>query len=200
MPPVPPLYSAADYLAGLQRLLPTGPIWPREPGSTQAQVLLPLVAVYARNVLRANALLQDAFPVTPVELLPEWQATLGLPDPCAGTAPTLDVAQSQVAARFLATGGQSTGYFIDLAAALGYTVTITSYAPFRASRSTAGQPVASAAWSNAWLISAPQFTIDYFRAGQGSAGEPLASWQNTVLQCELQRVAPAHTTLIFSYS
>ena len=195
-----PIYTDADFVAAFQGGLPTGPIWPREPDAVLTQTILPLVKGYTRNAASALALLSDAFPLAPVQLLPEWQATLGLPDPCAGPAPSLAVAQQQVNARFIASGGQTAAYFIAVAAALGYPVTITQFAPFRAGSSRAGDPAMGSDWANTWQINAPTFTIEYFRAGHGAAGDPLASWGNTVLQCELQRIAPAHTILLFKYS
>ncbi len=155
--------------------------------------------VYQRQAARAAYLLQDAFPVTPIELLPEWEDTLGLPDPCAGPSPSLQVRQQQVAARFVASGGQTTAYFISVAATLGYPITITEFAPFRVGQ-TVGQPLYGDAWAHAWQVNAPTFTITRFEVGRDTVGEALASWGNTVLQCELNRLKPAQTTLLFNYS
>ena len=94
---------------------------------------------------------------------------------------------------------QSQSFFINFAATLGYPITITQFAPFVAGRGAAGQPLYGAGWAYAWQVNAPTFTIDYFAAGD-AAGEPLATWGSNVLQCELQRLAPAETTLIFNYS
>ncbi|WP_338085472.1 putative phage tail protein [Gluconacetobacter entanii] len=92
-------YSAADFLAAFQRHLPTGPIWPREAGSNQATALGCLMPTLERLAQRDENLLIDAFPATTVELLPEWQASLGLPDACAGTDPTIEQQRAQVVAR-----------------------------------------------------------------------------------------------------
>jgi uncharacterized protein YmfQ (DUF2313 family) len=51
-------------------------------------VLSGFTPAFERLTARANNLLIDAFPGSTYELLPEWEATLGLPDPCAGEAPT----------------------------------------------------------------------------------------------------------------
>lgn len=195
-----PVYTDANFLAAFQALLPTGAIWPRDPESVQAQTLQALVRGYTRNAASGLGLLADALPVQPVMMLPEWQATLGLPDPCAGPSPTLQVAQKQVNARFVASGGQTPAYFIQVAASLGYPITITQFAPFRAGVNTAGEPAYGPSWADTWQINAPTFTIEYFVAGDSTAGDPLATWGNTVLQCEMQRLSPAHTALIFNYS
>lgn len=194
-----PNYSAADYLSAMQALMPRGRVWPKEPDATMTQVLTGLVQVYARNNARANHLLVDAFPATAVELLPEWEATLGLPDPCAGVAPTIQARQAQVVARFAGSGGQSQAYFIGYAANLGYTVTITQFTPFRVGQQRMGNQLGLQDWAFTWQINSALNTITYFRTGLSGAGEPLASWGNAVLQCELAEIKPAHTYLNFAY-
>jgi uncharacterized protein YmfQ (DUF2313 family) len=131
-------------------------------------------------------------------MLPEWEATLGLPDPCAGEAPTIALRQAQVAARFIAGGGQSIAFFVGFAKTLGYDITITQFAPSRFGRPF-GSPFGGVAWAFAWQVNAPQFTVATFNFGTGNFGDPFASWGNTVLQCELQRLSPAHTIITFNY-
>ena len=194
--------SAADYLWQFQRLLPRGAIWHRGWGTVQAQDLLTLMPTWARLHARTNNLLIDAFPCTTDELLPEWEATLGLPDPCIGELPTVQQRQAAVCAKFAARGGQSIDYFVRLAASLGYTITITQFAPFRAGVNCAGDPDNSDDWAYAWQVNVdagPDETITYFRADQSHAGEPLAAWGDEALECLIREYAPAHTTVIFAY-
>ncbi|WP_168793608.1 YmfQ family protein [Paraburkholderia aromaticivorans] len=193
-----PNYSAADYLRALQTHLPRGRVWPRDPDAQQTAILSGFTPVFAQLNARANNLLVDAFPSTTYELLPEWEATLGLPDPCAGEAPTTQQRVAQVVARLTATGGQSIAYYTAVAAALGYAITITQFVPSRFGKNF-GTLFGGTAWAFAWQVNAPTFTISTLQFG-GAFGTPFASWGNNVLQCELQRFAPAHTTVLFSYS
>jgi uncharacterized protein YmfQ (DUF2313 family) len=192
-----PTYTATDFANEFVALLPVGPMWPRDPDAPMVQFINALTPTYERICARDANLLVDAFPVSPVELLPEWEATLGLPDPCLGEAPTLEQRQQQVAARFIANGGQSQAYFISLASALGYTITITQFAPFRLGQPL-GQPLYGVAWAHAWQVNAPTFVIEYFALGHNQCGDPFASWGSTVLQCEIERLAPAHTVVLFA--
>lgn len=194
-----PNYSASDFATVIHALMPRGKVWPRDPTAVMAQVINGLAPTFARHTAANNQLLIDAFPLTSVELLPEWESTLGLPDPCAGTSPTLQGRQQQVVARLTNSGGQSIPYFVAYAKALGYTVTVTEFAPFRAGQSRAGQQVGTLDWFFTWQVNAPLNTITYFRAGQAAADQPLASWGNAVLQCELIAIKPAHTYLNFGY-
>jgi uncharacterized protein YmfQ (DUF2313 family) len=131
-------------------------------------------------------------------MLDEWEATLDLPDPCAGPEPTVALRQAQVTARLIAGGGQSIAYFVSFAATLGYAITIEQFAPARADALLADEPLYDPAWAFAWRINAPEFTIDYLCADTGRADDPLASWENTVLICEMSRLAPAHTIPLFN--
>lgn len=195
-------YTDDDFLAGFLNLLPDGPVWPKTPAEGSdapvvAQVSRALIKGYTRNAASGQGLLKDAFPVAPVMLLQEWEATLGLPDPCAGESPSIQVRQQQVAARFVASGGQSRAYFIKVAAALGYDITITPQAPSRFGRAF-GAPFGGTDWAFTWQVNYPQFTITPLAFGS-QFGQPFATWGNTVLQCELNRLKPAHTIIIWNY-
>jgi uncharacterized protein YmfQ (DUF2313 family) len=181
-----PTYAASDYLAAIHALMPRGPSWPTDPGTTQDDVLSALVESFeASNVAAAN-LLTDAFPGSTVNLLPEWEATLGLPDPCAGEAPTLQERQSQVLARFANSGGQSKAFFIALAATLGFPVTIAQY---------------TGADAYLWQVNALASNPVYFRAGVSTPGAPLQLVANSdVLECVFNALKPAHTTVRFVYT
>ena len=196
-----PAYSVSDFTVAMQSLLPTGMAWPRDPDATQTQVMAGLAPTYVRQSARSAQLLADSFPATSYELLPQWEATLGLPDQCLGSVSTIQLRRSQVVSRLAGQGGQSAANFISYAAALGYVgCTVTNFAPFRAGQSTAGQPCGGPAWSHTWAINAPINTIRPFSAGVSAAGEPLCTWGNALLECKLSMIEPAHSILQFRYS
>ena len=195
-----PFYTAADYLSALQALMPRGRVWPRDSDATQTKALSGLTPTCARQNIAANNLLVDAFPSSTFQLLPEWEETLGLPDPCAGSSPTVQGRRSQVVTRFTGIGGQSVAYMTAFALTLGYSITISQFVPARSGLLRAGQPLNGSAWAHAWRVTAPLNTTFAFRAGLSTAGEPLTTIGNTVLECELRAIAPAHTTVFFVYS
>ncbi|RON52935.1 phage tail protein [Pseudomonas frederiksbergensis] len=195
-----PSFTSADFTSALLGLLPRGRVWPKDLSSVHAQAVSCFAPTFQRLSDSALDLLSDAFPSTSVNLLGEWELTLGLPDPCAGVSPTFQGRRNQVVARFTNTGGQSIQYFQAFALGLGYTITVTQYAPFRCGQSTCGQQLGSADWFFTWAINTSFNTITYFRTGQSAMGDPLASWGNSVLECELSEAKPAHTILQFHYS
>lgn len=177
------LYSSGEYQAALLALLPRGRVWPRDLDALQADFMAGLAPTFNRHDQRAQNLLVDAFPATAVELLPEWEESLGLPDPCAGPAATIEQRQAQVVARLTDNGGQSAAHFIDFAAKLGFTITITYFAPFRIGHSRAGDPIYGESWIFAWQVNSPDVSLQ----------------PNAVLECELRARAPAHTYVLFNY-
>ena len=195
-----PIFSATEFAAAFSALLPEGRAWPREAGSLATRVIAALSPTYARNHARAAYLLTDAFPSTTTELLPEWEATLGLPDPCAGESPTLAQRRAHVVARFVGGGGQSPAYFIGYALNLGYVITITQFIPARFGAARFGDPYLGDEWAHVWQINAPLQTVVVSRFGAAQFGDPYQSWGNAVLECEMTAIKPAHTTILFHYS
>lgn len=194
-----PVYDALDYLGQFQRLLPRGRVWHRGLGTVQDSDLAVLMPTWVRLHLRLNALIDQIFPCSTTELLPEWEDTLGLPDPCTGPLTTLQERTTAVCGKFTARGGQSKNYFIGVAAALGYHIRIDEFQPFRAGHNHAGDGDYGEEWSHVWRVDAPETTIFYFRAGASTAGDPLREWGSKVLECTLNRIKPAHTVLQFAY-
>lgn len=195
------LFSDADYQDAILALMPRGRVWPREPGSVQHSVAGGLAPTFGRLDARAQALLTDAFPAFTVELLPEWEATLGLPDPCEGEDQTLEQRRAQVLSRLVDGGGQSVDYFIGVLARLGYTnATIEEYAPFRAGVSGIGTPLYGDDWWYAWKINLPDLRVFRFQADQSAVGEPLLTYSDTSVFCVVAAIKPAHTVVLYSFT
>lgn len=195
-----PAYSVSDVQQALLALLPRGRVWPKEPDSMQAQVCGALAPTFQRNLQDAVNLIADAFPATAVDLIPEWQLSLGLPDPCAGPAPTIVQQRQQIVARLTDSGGQSSPYFVNLAEQLGYNITIINDAPFRCGQSTCGQHVGNVDWFFNWTVQTPNYIAQPFLSGQSTAGDPLGTSGTTVLVCEFQERQPAHSLITWLFS
>lgn len=198
--PTPDL-RADEFFSALQSLLPQGPAWPRETGTIQGEVLGAVADRAAAQHARIRTLAEaEAFPAAALEMLADWERAYGLPDGCGGEGDSLAQRRGALLARIAERGGQSRAYFIAVAAALGYDVTIEEIRPFRAGISRAGDPAYGADWIFTWRMMAPETTVTEFRAGISTAGEPLRAWGNERLECVIRRIAPAHTTVLFSYS
>lgn len=198
--PTPDLREA-DFLAALHALLPQGAAWPREPGTVLDMLLSAMAQRAASQHARIGTLAdEEAFPPAASEMLSDWERTYGLPDGCGSEGDSTAQRRAALLARIAERGGQSRGYFIGVAAALGFTVTIEEFRPFRVGRSRVGDRLHGPSWLYTWRIRAPEATIVPFRVGISRAGDPLRSWGNERLECVIRRISPAHTTVLFAYS
>jgi len=173
-------YSAHDYARAAAALLPRGRIWHGEPGTVQGDTLEAICLSFERSDAAAMQLLGESLPGEALALLPEWETSLGLPDPCVGADATTTQRQGQVRARFVGGGGQSRSRYIEFSADLGFDIAISVYSPFTIGGAV-GRPLASEAWRFAWGV-----TVLANHGGLTSS----------VLRCELEAVKPAETTII----
>jgi uncharacterized protein YmfQ (DUF2313 family) len=123
--------SGSDYVHAFLALLPFGYAWPRQPDSTLVKTCTGLNEFWGFVDGRAADLLEiESDPRTTVELLPDWERNWGLPDPCYSAPQTIGQRQLALVMRMTMLGGQSREFFINVAAQIGYTITITEYRVF----------------------------------------------------------------------
>lgn len=193
--------TETDYLRQLQALLPPGPAWSKDDDTTLARLFGALAAELARVDGRAWQILEEADPRTTAELFLDWERAAGLPDACAeafGGEQTMQQRRTALVGRLTTLGGQSPAYFIGLAAALGYAITITEYRAHTV-EDDVEYPLLGEAWNFAWQVNAAlnsvtESTVD------STVEDPLAAWGNALLECVIERMKPAQSTVIFSYT
>lgn len=187
----------AAYTDQLQSLLPRGAAWSREP----AAQLTKLVGVIASELAivdgRAQNLIEEADPRKTLELLPDWERVLGLPDPCAGDVQTLEGRRERVVQKYTMRGGQSRAYLISLADALGYTITIDEFEPATC-QSACNTALYTGDWRFVYRVNAPAVTIRTANCNSG-CDEPLRSWGNEVLECNIRQHTHSHLHVLFGY-
>jgi len=194
-------FSVDNYTAALQALMPPGRAWPRASSSVQSAVLRALASSFQRSDADSQRLLSGTFPPTATIMLSEWESTLGLPDDCAiSEIGGIRDRQRAVVSKLINNGGLNRSYYVQVAAALGYTITITQFRPAMAGMSVCGDALNGDEWPFTWRINAPETTINYAVAGGAYCGDPLASWGNKQLECSISKIAPSHLNIIFSYS
>lgn len=190
--------TANAYAHQLEALLPPGALWRLEADSKLRAFMVALAQELVRVDVRADSLINESDPRTLSETLPEWEAMLGLPDPCVSFDQTTAERIAGVLSKYVAQGGQTTAYFIEVAAALGFTITITEFTPFTVG-SVCSMPIYGAAWAYAWQVNAPLQSAEYFTVAD-SVDDPLGWWSNQILECVMRRLKPAHTSVLFAYA
>lgn len=191
---------APQYASQLAALLPEGPAWvsKRDSETTLGQLLAGLAPEAARIHGLIDALADEMDPRTTTALLSEWQRELGLPDACL-TADTLQGWRRLLHTKLTALGLGTVQSYVDLAARLGYTITIQEFRPFRWGASTWGQPYNTGSRPWTWRVSVANVDIIRFRWGQSRWGEPYTRASDPLLECLFNRLKPAHTVVEFEY-
>lgn len=147
---------------------------------------------------RAEDLLKEMFPDETFELLTGWERVTGL---TPGPDEPLKSRRDKVIRKLRELGGLSRQYFIDLAASMGYTITIDELQPFMAGLGEAGEPVYVEGVRFVWRVNVSGQSLYYFRAGESGAGEGLLWWDvQEALENLFNELKPAHTFIIFDYS
>lgn len=206
------------YAEQLGKLLPPGRAWTRSKGSRLDQLTNGLGIELARVDRRGEDLLRESDPRTTSELLVDWERALGLPDPCTGPLDSVEKRRTALVGRLIQGGGQSRDFYVQLAAALGYTISIVEHRPPWIDEAVIGDeltevdepPVVdhaligdtladNVAWAFTWDVIAEQVTQEYATVDNAEIGDPLSTWGNGLLECTLGRLKPAHTHLRFLY-
>jgi uncharacterized protein YmfQ (DUF2313 family) len=229
-PPAPIVYtgdrhvrrSGDDYTVPFAALLPRGAAWPREPDTVLMSLIGGLAQIWGQPVdARAADLLErESDPRATIELLSDWERNWGLPDPCFGDQVSIAERQTMLVMKMTMLGGQSRAFFYSIAAQLGYTITISEFAPFMAGVSQCGDTsnlqrlrgdysVGHMRWEIGppeirfyWTVHVGAVRLTWFRCGSGQCGiDPMVRiGLATDLECLMRRYAPAQTQVIFDYS
>ena len=120
-----------DYAVAMAGELPQGQAWPRDWNGALMLVVRGLTRIWGDFELRASHLLeQESDPRITVELLPDWERNWGLPDPCYSSPQSVYERQLALVMRMTIEGAQSRVFFIQIAAQIGYDISISEFRPF----------------------------------------------------------------------
>jgi len=205
------------YLEHLQALLPQGKAWPRSQDALLTQLLNALAESLVKFDADCDVLFDELDAGKATALLPEWESATGLPGECIPLTHDLAARRKAAKARLKGRGGQSIAYFTAVAASLGYYIEIEETRPFaigslagenlwaglRVLPLKVGQPIGLLAVFDAqapfvWYVHALRSTMRIFSIGS-VVGDALRAWGNTLLECVINKDAPAHTRPLFVY-
>lgn len=193
--------TAEEYRVQLQGLLPSGPAWDPELVPEVALVLSGVALEFSRVDARAVALLNEMDPAGVSELVPDWELIMGLPDSCLGPNPAFEDRRLAVRRRLVEVGGQSRGYFIEIAVSQGYpNASITEHRAPRMGRSRFGS-AHFGTWNAQfmWTLNTGGRQRRGRRFGVSYWGERFGTNPGNALECLIRRPAPAHTVVHINY-
>lgn len=183
----------------LKRLLPPSSYSPT--GLALSAELLAEGNALDRAQFSADQLLLEMDPRTCSVTLPDWERVYGLPDTCvaaAGIAQSFSERRAALVALVTLRGGQSPAFFVGLAAALGYSITITEGSPHTTEHDSE-HPTFDEQYRFIWTVNASLNTIRELTT-EDDTEMATAVWGNKLLECRINRFKPAHTYVIFAYS
>lgn len=204
----------------MKKLFPLGRAW-ENIKETNDDFFEALAAEFCRVDERGADLLREFDPGTSIELLPDWEQLLGLPDDCSPDDATLEVRQQQARQKLAAIGGLSKEYYETLAASLGFEAIVSDYHSFRVGssrvgdplsnpfdsdrdvfrvgRDRVGQPLERHGWRYTFEVNIPADVVEPFRVGTNRVGEPLVFFGNELLECTFKKLKPAHASVFFTF-
>lgn len=195
------------YTQYLLSLLPSGNI-AKDAASNNALIFGLIAAELSRIDGRAADLMTEADPRTTVELFEEWEAFAGLPDPCALPDQTLQERRNRLEQKLVSKGGQTRAYYEEIAAHLGYDITITEFRPFECGISECidVDPELHISITHPedrfiWRVNVHGDRATWFRCGESECGvDPMLKLTRaTDLECIFNQQKQAHTQVQFLY-
>mgnify|MGYP001197080982 CR=1 FL=1 len=183
------------YASAINQLLPQGLAWNRPAGSTQEALVQAIAKEFALVGAQVDVLLTEMDPHQANQLLSEWEANAGLPDPVSSPPADIPGRQAVLVARLNGNRTPSITNIVAAALTAGYAITTyTNNAPVlpafarpyefrvaRAGSAVAGDPCMGVAWAFA-------FGVVYTGA-----------LQTDTLEALIERISQAHTAAIYDY-
>ena len=192
-----------DYEHLVNTLLPRGLIWNRKKGGVLDSILFSLSSEAARVDARARALVDESDPRTSVEELQRWFDDHGIPSECVAAIadPSLEQMRQELIAKITSNSGLTAKYFESLAGVLGYSAKVTTF-----EEHSVEHDVETSLTDEKWLsVFTLGITIDSSSGldeltTEWDVEQPLSRWGNSLLECLIRALAPAHVEVIFMYS
>lgn len=185
--------------AEFERLEPRGPVWIPRPDAVWSKLLLGLALPFVVLEQVLGRFVQEADPRTTTDLLPDFERVYGLPDACTTTSTSLIARRAEVLRKMRAPVGQSEPAIASVVHALGLPCTVESHRLAVIDELEIGDYLYDEAWAHSLTIHLPDPPVVFFQADFSGAGDPLAEWVGELLECAVERVAPAHAALVFAY-
>lgn len=148
-----------------------------------------------------DQLLLEADPRTTVALLPDWERNYGLPEPevtALGITLSFQERRAALATKVTMQGGQRPAFFIALAAALGYSITVTECHP-QTTEDNTEYAAQDEQYRFVWYVNAPMVSVRNLTT-EDETEMATAVWGNGLLEATINRYKPAHTFVLFAYS
>lgn len=153
---------------------------------------------FDRVQYKATQILNAVTPNQAGDMLVDWERVCGI---VTDLSLPFSVRVKTVLGVLNAVGGLSIPYFIRLAAAIGYEISISELTPFRAGENRVGDELLTADSIFCWQVNIKEASqlVTRFYAGSSLAGERLSFYQDPIIEGLFDDLKPAHTAVRFTY-
>lgn len=174
--------NTEKYSQLLTDLLPQGHAWSRPLSPVIQSLLDGLAAEGARVECRGVDLLRESDPGQAVELLPDWERVLGLPDSCDPfpDGKTVEERQAALLLKLRLEYGQTIEFFIGLAIFASHVeATITELRPIRTGTAECTTNGTLRHWHAmfVWRVNSPAIEATPLRCGTGTCGQEIWTFE-----------------------
>lgn len=189
-------HSVEEWHNALLQLMPRGKVWPRNPDSDLSKYVFGFAQRLVDAEVSADQLYLEMRPETTVQLLPEWESYLGLPE-CNIKNQSFESRRAAVVEKYHRKGGLQTWQIKAMALALGFVVEVNEHFPHHVLRSVM-YPI----WPNRW-----RHTLEVVVYGMPDGRfrvtdnvlTPLKTQTALLLECTLSRYKLGGFTYEFFY-
>lgn len=189
-------HSVEQWHEVLLQQMPRGRAWPRDPESDLAKYVLGFAKRLSDAELSAEQMLLEMRPETTVQLLPDWEQYLGLPE-CNVPNQTFESRRSAVVEKYHRKGGLQTWQIEALALALGFLVEVREHFPHHVLRSVL-YPIWPDRWRHTLEVIVYGLPDGRFRVTDNVL-TPLKTQTALLLECTLSRYKLGGFTYEFVY-
>ncbi|MCQ4108098.1 putative phage tail protein [Aeromonas sp. JL9] len=189
-------HSVELWADALLQQMPRGRAWPRDPDAFLPKYALGFAKRLQEVELSAEQLLLEMRPETTVQLLPEWEVYLGLPD-CNITNQTFEQRRAAVVEKYHRKGGLATWQIEFVAAALGYDIKVNEQWPHHVLRDV-NYPLYPSSTRFILRIDVFGMPDDRFTV-LDDVMTPLRGQSSLILECVLNRLKAAGFYYDFNY-
>lgn len=185
----------------LSYLLPQGHAWPRDPASVWMRLLRGVAASFDELHQFTLQTWNEWMPQSTHTRLGEWEAAVGLPDPCFyGVVQTEDQRRAAVLARLRGPQGEyadsspaAPGAIERYCETLGFTATVVVRFPFRVGHRISARLGGNDGQMYIRISGTPSSSPEPFRVGRDHVSRRLVERapEYEQLTCALERVVPA---------
>jgi uncharacterized protein YmfQ (DUF2313 family) len=192
--------TEAEYVEMQLALLPNGEPWPKDPDSWWALLFKAFYPEYVREAEMREQLLKEMSVSTAELLFEDYETEYGLPSPCVHEDQTLSQRRNALIVKESAIAQPSIPFFTQLAADLGYEITITEFNADNPGPAIthAGHQLQGDDWNFVWRFNAPA-TTEHWRTCGSEIGEPFSTAGDELLECTLKNYNHAHRIMLASY-